>query len=56
MSVRKKASGAGQVLFWADAHRVVLVNGLNAQYDGIDFSSGRIWKPSERLVSAHSCG
>ena len=56
VSFRKKASGTAQVLFWADAHRVVLVNRLNAQYDGIDVSSGRSWKPSERLVSAHYCG
>jgi hypothetical protein len=28
---RKKASGAAQVLFWADAHRVVLVTSLNEQ-------------------------
>ena len=27
VSFRKKASGTAQVLFWADAHRVVLVNG-----------------------------
>jgi Tol biopolymer transport system component len=56
VSFRKKASGTAQVLFWADAHRVVLVNSLNERYDGIDVSSGRTWKPSERLVSTHYCG
>jgi Tol biopolymer transport system component len=53
---RKKASGTAQVLFWADAHRVVLVTSLKEQYEGIDVSNGRTWKPSERLVSAHYCG
>jgi Tol biopolymer transport system component len=53
---RRKASGTAQVLFWADAHRVVLVTRLNEQYEGIDVSNGRTWKPSERLVSAHYCG
>jgi Tol biopolymer transport system component len=53
---RRKASGTAQVLFWADAHRVVLVTRLNEQNEGVDVSSGHNWKPSERLVLAHYCG